>query len=44
MREAVVYSNGAVMLHVTFDDKGNQLSYALHAEVFKEADGSRQTD
>ena len=44
LREAVVYSNGAVMLHVTFDDKGNQRSYALHAEVFKETDGSRQTD
>ncbi len=36
MREATVYSYYAVMLHVTFDDKGNQLSCQLNTDVFKQ--------
>ena len=36
MREAIIYAyGGAVMLHVTFDEKGNQLSYQLNTDVFK---------
>ena len=35
MREATVYSYYAVMLRVTFDDKGNQLTYQLYSDVFK---------
>ena len=38
MREATVYSHRAVMLHVTFDNKGNLLSYQLNADVFKKSD------
>lgn len=37
MREATVYSHYDVMLHVTFDDKGNQLSCQLNTDVFKKA-------
>ena len=36
IREASVYSNsGAVMMHVTFDDKGCLSSYQFNADVFK---------
>lgn len=35
MREAIVYSHYDVMLHVTFDGKGNQLSCQLYSDVFK---------
>ena len=38
MREATVYSHRAVMLHVTFDNKGNLLSYEFNTDVFKKAD------
>lgn len=37
MREAIVYSHREVMLRVTFDDKGNQLSCQLNSDVFKKA-------
>lgn len=36
IREAIVYSHYDVMLRVTFDDKGNQLSYQLNTDVFKQ--------
>ena len=38
IREAIVYArDGAVMLHVTFDDKGYLGSYQFHADVCKQA-------